>query len=133
MGALHKIISTNDFNSNGYLGSADEPASLILDERGMICDCSMAGEILFGYRRSDLVWQHVSKLFPQLSEIALVQNDQFNSRLGFLCRCGQLFQVQSRQGDIFHSALHFVHLDWRGKSIIRLILRSSDKPASSSL
>lgn len=131
MGAFRQIIISNDINSNKHPGGRDEPVALILDERGMICDCSRAGENIFEYRRSDLVWNHISKLFPELSGITLVHNEKFNSRLGFLCRCGHLFQVQNQQGEIFHSALHFVHLECRGKRIIRLILRISDNAETS--
>lgn len=135
MGAFNQSIASNvvDSNvvaSNRFLGVRDELVALILDERGMICDCSKAGEALFGYLRRDMVWQHVSKLLPQLSEISLVSNGQINPRLGFLSRCGQLFQARNKHGDTFYSALHFVHLDYRGKRVIRLILRPADSTES---
>ena len=100
-----------------------EPPALTLDERGMICDCSKAGETLFGYRRKDLVWLHVSKLLPELSEIQLVNNGQFNSQLGFLSRCGQPFLVINRLGNIFLNNLNFVLLNYAGKYAIRVILQ----------
>ncbi len=124
MGVLHQISATDivaTFPPNGR----QEPAALILDEKGVICDCSRAGEDLFGYRRSELVWQHVSKLFPQLAGIPLIHNEQVNPRLGFLCRCGHLFRVHSRHDGVLYSALHFVHLHSRGKRMIRLVLRCS--------
>lgn len=116
--------------SSGFLAVKDELVALILDESGMICDCSKAGERLFGYLRTDLVWQHISKLLPQLSGIRLVSNGQINPRLGFLSHCGRLFRAQNQQGDIFYGTLHFVHLVCRGKHIIRLILRPSDSTES---
>ncbi len=130
MGALNSSIASTVLASAGLLAVRDELAALILDERGMICDCSKAGERLFGYLRTDLVWQHISKLLPQLSDISLVSNGQINPRLGFLSHCGRLFQAKNQRGDIFYSALHFVYLNCRGKRTIRLILRPSDNAGS---
>ncbi len=99
-----------------------EPPALTLDERGMICDCSKAGEKLFGYRRKDMVWQHVSNLLPELSEIQLVKNGQFNPQLAFLSHCGHHFRAINRLGGIFLNELHFVLLDYAGRRTIRMIL-----------
>jgi PAS domain-containing protein len=100
-----------------------EPPTLTVDERGMICDCSEAGEKLFGYSVRDLVWQPVSKLLPELSEIQLVKNGQFNPQLGFLTRCGQPFLAINRLGNIFLNNLHFVLLNYSGKYTIRVIVQ----------
>jgi len=100
-----------------------EPPTLTLDERGMICDCSKAGETLFGYHRKDMVWQHVSKLLPELSKFQLVKNGQLNSQLGFLSRCGQPFLVINQLGNICVNNLHFVLLNYSGKCAIRVILQ----------
>jgi PAS domain S-box-containing protein len=124
MGAVHQISATA-IDATFPADGRGEPAALMLDEKGIIYDCSKAGENLFGYRRSELVWQPVSRLLPQLAEMKLIHNEQFNSRLGYLCRCGHLFQVHSRHGDVFYSALHFVHLHCNGKRMIRLVLRGS--------
>ncbi len=103
--------------------SWQEPPALTLDERGMICDCSKAGEKLFGYGRKDMIWQHVSKLLPELSEIQLVKNGQFNAQLGFLSRCGQPFLAINRLGNIFLNNLHFVLLNYAGEYAIRVIVQ----------
>ncbi|MGA8862777.1 MAG: hypothetical protein WBM09_04490 [Gallionella sp.] len=100
-----------------------EPPALTLDERGMICDCSKAGETLFGYSLKDLVWQPVSKLLPELSEIQLIKDGQFNSQLGFLSRCGQPFLAINRLGNIFLNNLHFVLLNYAGEYAIRVIVQ----------
>lgn len=100
-----------------------EPPMLTVDERGMICDCSKAGEKLFGYSLRDLVWQPVSKLLPELSGIQLVNNGRFNSQLGFLSRCGQPFLAINRLGSIFLNNLHFVLLNYSGEYAIRVIVR----------
>ena len=107
-----------------------ESPALAIDERGMIRNCNKSGERLFGYRPHDLVWQHVSMLFPQLSGVALVQEGRFNPLLNFLCRCGKLFQTQNRQGDTFPSELSFVHLEHDGRRTLRLIVSPSDDAKS---
>jgi PAS domain S-box-containing protein len=107
-----------------------EPPALTLDERGMICDCSKAGEELFGYRRKDMVWQHVSKLLPELSEIQLVKNGQFNPQLGFLCHCGHQFRATNRLGNVFLSELHFVVLNGAEQHRIRMIVQPFDSAKS---
>lgn len=100
-----------------------EPPAPTLDERGMICDCSKASEKLFGYSRKDLVWQHVSKLLPELSEMTLVKNGQFNHQLCFLSRCGRRYQGINRLGYVFLNNLYFVLLNFAGKYTIRVILQ----------
>lgn len=99
-----------------------EPPSLTLDEYGIICDCSKAGEKHFGYSRMELICQPVSKLLPELSEIQLVKSGQFNPKIGFLSRCGRSFQVKNRLGEIFMNNLHFVLLGYAGAYTIRVIL-----------
>jgi PAS domain S-box-containing protein len=102
-----------------------DPPALSLDERGMILDCSKSFENLFGFRRSDLVWHHVSMLFSQLEGIELVKEGRVNSFLNYLCRCGQLFQAINRQGETLPSNLSFVRLEYKGKRILRLIVQPS--------
>lgn len=108
----------------------DEPPALTIDERGMIRDCSKSGEKLFGYRRDDLVWQHVSRLFPKLSGVALVQEGRFNPLLNFLCRCGQLYQSQNQRGDAFSCYLSFVPLEHDGMRTMRLVVSPYNNPES---
>lgn len=100
-----------------------EPPALTLDERGVICDCSKAGERLFGYSRRDLVWQHVSKLLPELSEISLVKDGELNQQLGFLSHCGHRFRAINRLGNTFMNELYFVLLDYAGRRTIRMIIQ----------
>jgi PAS domain S-box-containing protein len=99
--------------------------ALTLDERGVIRDCNKSGEKLFGYRRHDLVWQHISNLLPQLLGVDLIQDGRVNPLLDYLCHCGHLFQVQNRQGDAIPSELCFVHLEHNGNRTLRLIVHPS--------
>lgn len=129
MNPANDVDAAIEINPSSY-AEWQEPPVLTLDERGMIRDCSKSGEKLFGYRRHNLVWQHVSMLFPQLSGVALVQEERFNPLLNFLCRCGKLFQTQNRQGETFLSKLSFVSLEYDGRRILRLIVLPSDNTKS---
>jgi PAS domain S-box-containing protein len=100
-----------------------EPPALTLDERGMILDCSKAGEALFGYSRKDLVWHHVSRLLPELSEFQLLKDGKLNEQLAFLSRCGRPFCAINRIGTVFLIELNIVLLYVAGKGSIRVIVQ----------
>jgi hypothetical protein len=106
-----------------YLAAWHEPSALSLGERGLIQDCSKSLLMLFGFRRSDLVWQPVSKLFPQLVDAELIQAGQVNPFFNYLCRCGQRFLSHNRQGDAFSSNLSIVRLEYEGRRSFRMIVR----------
>jgi hypothetical protein len=99
------------------------PVSILLDEFGNIVDCCQESERLFGFFRCELENQHISKLFPQLSEFQLLNNGHLNSLLDYLCHCGTTFLTQNRYGHIFNSELHFIDLmDHESIRVIRLIV-----------
>lgn len=104
-------------------GSQEDVAALTLDDRGMVCDCNHAGETLFKYRRSEMVWRHVSLLLPQLAGLDLVQDGQPNPRLRFLCRIGRHFQAVTRDGAHFASEIYLNVLDTAGHGRLSLIVR----------
>jgi PAS domain S-box-containing protein len=117
------FIPMSQEQTDERLARTPEPVTLTLDEGGVILDCSKSCERLFGYFRSDLLRQHISRLFPQFTGVALVQNSQINSRLGFLCHCGHRFQAQGRHGNTIFSELSFVQLDNAESKALRMIVR----------
>lgn len=106
--------------------AGDEPAVLTLDDRGMICNCNRACEALFKYRRSDLVWRHVSMLLPQLAGSDLMPGAQPNPRLRFLARIGCHFQAVTRDGERFASELYFNSLGNSERGQLSLIVRPAE-------
>ncbi len=100
-----------------------EPPALALDETGFIQKCSESCAKLFGYQGPDLVKQHISSLFPQLSGHKLMMDGRFNPMLDFLCHCGHLFQTQNSHGDTFKSELSFVRIESGGQRSLRLLVR----------
>lgn len=109
---------------------AEDMAALMLNDRGMIRDCNRLGEALFRYRRSELVWRHVSMLLPQLTELDLLQNGQPNPRLRFLCRIGRQFLAVTRDGEQFASTLFLNLLGSMGQPGLSLIVRPAGPVAS---
>jgi len=108
----------------------NEPPALLLDEGGLIRDCSTSVETLFGYRLGELVWQHISCLFPQFSDIALLQNGQIDAKLNFISRCGHIFLGLDRQGNTVPLHLNFIRFERDGLCTLRLILRPSGRAAA---
>lgn len=102
-----------------------EPPSLSMDEFGVIQDCSDSCEIVFGYPRRDLVSRHISSLFPVFSEADFTNEGRLGSMIIYLCRCGNSFEAQRRQGETFCTQLSLVHLIRDGIRTLRLILRPS--------
>jgi hypothetical protein len=111
--------------TNEYRATWHDLPALALGEHGLIQDCSKSLVRLFGFRCSDLVWQPVSKLFPQLAEVELVRAGQVNPFLNYLFRCGKLYQSCNRHGETFFSNLSIVRLDYEGRRTFRMIVRPS--------
>jgi PAS domain S-box-containing protein len=103
--------------------TGEDMAVLVLDSRGMIRDCNRTGETLFGYRRGELAWRHVSMLLPQLAELDLVPNGQPNPHLRFLNRIGRHFEAATRDGERFACALFLNLLDSTGQGRLSLLVR----------
>jgi hypothetical protein len=106
-----------------YLSVRQEPPALLLGERSLIQDCSKCLLLLFGLRHSDLVWQPISKLFPQFAEVELIRAGQVNPYINYLCRCGKRYQSKNRQGDTFSCNLSFVGIEYEGRRSFRMIVR----------
>lgn len=102
---------------------AEDAAALTIDERGVIRDCDYGVEALFGYRRSEVVWRHVSMLLPQLADVELVQAGEPNSNLRFLCHIGSHFQALHRDGDQLACDIFLNDLRNPGMRNLRMIVR----------
>jgi PAS domain S-box-containing protein len=93
------------------LAERHEPPMLLLDEDGMIKACSKSVERLFGYRLSEIVWQHVSCLFPQFLAVALIQKGRINPKFNYIAHCGHIFQGLNKQGQAIPTRLNFISLE----------------------
>ena len=116
--------ATSVHESIAELDKSAQLAVLTIDDRGMVRDCDHGGEALFKYRRSELVWRHVSILLPQLATLDLMQNGQPNPRLRFLCRIGHHLQAVTHDGEHFASEIFVNVLDNKtGQGRLVLIVR----------
>jgi hypothetical protein len=105
-----------------HLPERDDYPALSLDERGMILDCNKPFEMLFGFDWRDVIWYHITKIFPQLTAVEFIHAGQTCPLSDYLARCSQLYQAQNRNGVTFSSNLIFVRLEQEGKSILRMIV-----------
>ncbi|HLP97817.1 MAG TPA: PAS domain-containing protein [Sideroxyarcus sp.] len=99
------------------------PAAFSLDANGFILECDRSVETLFGYSQLELVWQHISCLFPKLAEVALIQSGRLNPMLNFICHCDHIFEAIDRQSGIVTCNLTFLLVENKGTQNLRLIVR----------
>ena len=76
-------------------------ATITLLENGMILNCNEAAASLLGCNSSNLTWQPISKLLPQLANLALVLDEKLNPYLKFLSMVGHRFEVRAMNGTHF--------------------------------
>jgi hypothetical protein len=126
--------ATSEFDASSYIKrqtlAAERPSAerhvppeLSLDEHGIIQDCSKSIEMLFGYRQCELLWQHISCLFPQLSGITLIQDGRVNPLLNYMCHCDHAFEALNKQSDFIICNLSFFRMQHEGIPTLRLIVR----------
>ena len=84
-----------------------EKAVLMVFDSGIICDCNQAAGELLDYFPEELTGQHISKVFPQLFEIQLVQMQRVNPYLRSLSRDGHRFDIVDKSGKQFTCELFF--------------------------
>jgi PAS domain S-box-containing protein len=99
------------------------PPVLLLDADGFIQECGHSIEQIFGYSQHELLWQHISCLFPKLGEVDLIQQGRVNPMLNYICHCDHIFEVINKQGGITVCNLNFFMLDHTGTKNLRLIVR----------
>lgn len=112
-----------------FTGMAGSVAMLMLNDKGMIRDCNEAAGRLFGCQPSQLVWQHISMLLPQLAETVLMQGEQINPRLRFLSRIGHRFEVATSGSAGFASELFFHSVESSGRHLLRVLIRPAEGEA----
>lgn len=118
-----------DMRHSSESGSDVGMAVLRLDGRGLVCDCNRLVEKLFNYTRSQLVWQHVSLLLPELADLELLHDGQANMHLRFLSHVGHHFQAITQDGKRFASKIFLNVIDSAGNGQLSLIVRPAEKAA----
>lgn len=95
---------------------------LTMHYNGMITECNKAGGRLLGCLPSELVWQHISRLLPQLRNIALMEGANLNPYLHFLSRVGYKFDVISHTGVRLIARVFFCEIGSMGHRFLRVII-----------
>ncbi len=111
---------------NHARASVEYDALLTVDDSGMVCHCDGATELLFDYRCTELVGQHVSLVLPELKESELMRDGQVSPRLRFLAHIGHAFKVVARNGQVFPGDLILLKdfgNSWPAR--LRLIVRAA--------
>ncbi len=101
----------------------DEQVVLILDENGWIQGCNRAAAKLLGCPSTSLIWQHISKLLPELRETVLIQGGRVNSKLRYLTRVGHRFRLTSPDGNELNCRIFVNDLEGSGHHHLCLILQ----------
>ena len=101
----------------------NKEAVLILLENGMILNCNQAGASLLGCDPSNLTWQPVSRLLPQLAGLALVLDEKINPYLKFLSVVGHRYEVRAVNGKHFACELFFSEVEEFGRHCLRIVMQ----------
>jgi hypothetical protein len=95
---------------------------LTLHYNGMITECNKAGGKLLGCLPSELIWQHISRLLPQLKNVALMEGPNLNPYLHFLSRVGYKFDVISLRGARLIARVFFCEIGTMEHRFLRIII-----------
>jgi hypothetical protein len=95
---------------------------LTLHYNGMITECNKAGGKLLGCLPSELIWQHISRLLPQLKNVALMEGSNLNPYLHFLSRVGYKFDVISLRGARLIARVFFCEIGSMEHRFLRVII-----------
>ena len=119
---MQTLASKSLLNEVGLTNAYDQLAMLTLYDNGLIKDCNKAGGRLLGCAPNDLMWQHVSKLLPQLQAMVLFIDKKLNPRLRYLSRIGQHFEVITCTGIRYVCEIFFREFDQLGTRFLRIII-----------
>lgn len=110
-----KQITAND-------GSDENRLVLTLHFNGMITECNKACVRLLGCLPSELIWQHISRLLPQLKNVSLMEGSNLNPYLHFLTRVGYKFDVISLKGARIICRVFFCEIGSMEHRFLRVII-----------
>lgn len=119
----NKAIANRDAESPILCQSEQETAVLMLYDNGTIRECNQAAAELLDCSPSNITWQHISSIMPQLADTTLMQGEKINPNLRFLSRIGYGFEVIGLSGVHFACALFFNEVENFGRHCLRLIIR----------
>jgi len=112
--AIKQAVVSDDSDENRLV--------LTLHYNGMITECNKAGSKLLDCLPSELIWQHISRLIPQLKNVALMDGANLNPYLHFLSRVGYKFDVISLKGVHLIARAFFCEIGSMEHRFLRVII-----------
>ena len=112
-----------DSTETNHKLAKNKDAVLILLENGTILNCNQAGASLLGCDPSNLTWQPISRLLPQLADLALVVDDKINPYLKFLSVAGHRYEVRAMNGTHFACELFFSEVEEFGRHCLQVVIK----------
>jgi len=97
--------------------------TLTLDEQGFVRECDKSVKTLFGYCQNELVWQHISCLFPKLTEFSLMEGNRLNPLLNHIRHRDYEYEAINKQSSIMKCNLDFILVEHKGMLTVWLIVR----------
>ena len=101
----------------------NKAAVLTLLESGMILNCNQVGATFLGCDSSKLAWQPISRLLPQLADLALLVDKKINPYLKFLSVVGHRYEVRAMNGTHFACELFFSEGEEFGRHCLRIVMQ----------
>jgi PAS domain S-box-containing protein len=98
------------------------PAAVMMNETGIIQNCSDSFEQMFGYSQSELIAVHISLLFLDFAQVALIHNGTINERLHYISHCGHVFTGWDKQGKAKPTKLSLICLQNHGSFNLRMLV-----------
>ena len=93
--------------ASDLISQKNNAAVISLQDNGIIFHCTKAAGELLGWAPKKLVRQPLTKLVPQLADLALVSDEKVSPYLRFLSMAGHRFEVIGKNGVHFFSELFF--------------------------
>ena len=117
------LLQTANIPSRTVLLDTEDMAVLTISNEGIICQCNQAASTLLKGIPSQVIWQNISTVLPQLKDVRLIINEAVNPHLRFLSRIGHHFDVVDLYGIRFTGKLYFNDIEELGCRCLRLIIR----------
>jgi hypothetical protein len=100
-----------------------ESCKLWVDDKGKILELCERIPAMFGFRRDELIGQHISLLLPDLADTELLCADAVNPRLAYRSRCCIPFRAIARNGRVSNYILFMRVVKFRVEHALAIILR----------
>jgi len=107
---------------NAFESDQANMAIITIFKNGTILTSNERANKLLGYNASDLAWQPITKLLPQLDGLSLTLGNEINPYLRLLSVTGHRFEVIGKKNKRFGCSVFYNMKEEFGKSCMRISL-----------